>query len=440
MNKKSEAYYIYKAEQAKGVFPYFDSEEIEQIAYDLLDDQLSSEALFVLEEGLKMHPNDERITKLKVLILIHCQRIDEERMLFAPFASDGTFTTQALLFAFDVVAGKSRSALRQLLTKVRRNEIDLLDFVNVVDDMWMEIPDDAKIDYLVSAAKIPTDKAEALARIGAMLMDLHLYSDAITALDKSLDIDAYDILTWQDLARCTLELYEIDKCKEACDFGLAIDPKNPLLHFVKGYVAFAEDADYKTTIESLNVFKDYLENNVECDKSFLFSDNSELQIAITYDILGKSYFRSDEIDKAIEMFEKFSARVPNDHEALFQISMCYLDKGDLPKALEAIDKALSVKRRSTSYLALKTSILASMHCFEEAIETLDKMIKIKPTDKKFILAKAELALGIRKFDIADQAFRKLLSLKPRESTTKSLMRQYFDSIGDTEALNQLDNY
>ena len=143
MNKKSEAYYIYKAEQAKGVFPYFDSEEIEQIAYDLLDDQLSSEALFVLEEGLKMHPNDEQITKLKVLILIHCQRIDEARMLFAPFASDGTFTTQALLFAFDVVTGKSRSALRQLLTKVRRNEIDLLDFVNVVDDMWMEIPDDA---------------------------------------------------------------------------------------------------------------------------------------------------------------------------------------------------------------------------------------------------------------------------------------------------------
>lgn len=440
MNKKSEAYYIYKAEQAKGTFPYFDSDEIEQIAYDLLDDQITSEALFVLDEGLKMHPQNEQLTKLKVMILIHCKRIDEARKILAPFASDGSFPTQALHFALDVLEGRSRSALRQMLTKLRRNEIDAIDFVNLVDDMWNEIPVDAKSDYIISAAQIITDNSEALARIGAMLMDLHFYPEAITTLEKSLDIDAYDILTWQDLARCALETFDIDKCREACDFGLAIDPKTPLLHFIRGYVAYSEDADLKTAIESLLIFKEHLEDRSENDKSPYVIDNFEMLISMTYDILGKSYFHQDEIDKAIEMFEKLLARIPSDHEGLFQLAMCYLDKGDQPKALEEIDKALGLKRRSTQYLALKTSILTSMHCFDEAMKTLDKIIKIKPKDKKYILAKAELALGLRQFDIADQAFRKLLSLKPTESSAKSLMREYFDSIGDTEALNQLDNY
>lgn len=103
-----------------------------------------------------------------------------------------------------------------------------------------------------------------------------------------------------------------------------------------------------------------------------------------------------------------------------------------------VNKAIKLNPRNTAYLSLKASILASMHCFEEAMETLDRLIKIKPGSKNFVLAKAELALGTHNYDVADKEFRKLLSMKPKEQTTKTLLKEYFLSIGDTDALKEID--
>ena len=79
-----------------------------------------------------------------------------------------------------------------------------------------------------------------------------------------------------------------------------------------------------------------------------------------------------------------------------------------------------------------------MNRFEEAMEMLDKIIKIKPKAHRFVLAKAELAIGIQNVEIADQEFRKLLSMKPTDQSTIDLMREYFESIGDKDALKQIE--
>lgn len=440
MDKKSEAYHRYKSETAKGVFPYFDSDEIEQIVFDLLEDHVGYEAAYVLDEGLKMHPGDEHLTKLKILLLIHFKRVEEARQLFTPYENDGSEETQSLKIAFEIVAGRSRSTLRQLLTKVRRKQVASIYFVDMVDEMWAEIPDMVKIDYLDQATKVISDNAEALARMGAMLMDLKRFRLAIPALERALDIDAYDIYTWQDLARCAFELFDYDKCEEACDFGLAIDPENPLLHFIRGFALMSAKGDFRQALDSLLVCKKYFEGNLEHEEINIPKEEREAQVAMTYDLLGQCYSFLDKTDEAIECYEKLVAKVPDNTEVLSELSQRYLDKGDLPKALETINKAIKLKRRDTAYLSLKVSILASMHCFDEALETLDKLIKIKPSSKNFILAKAELALGIHKYEIADHEFRKLLAMKPKEATTQKMMRQYFLSIGDTDALKQMDNF
>ena len=110
----------------------------------------------------------------------------------------------------------------------------------------------------------------------------------------------------------------------------------------------------------------------------------------------------------------------------------------MPQALDVVNRAIKLKRRSTPYLALKVSILATMNRFEEAMEMLDKIIKIKPKAHRFVLAKAELAIGIQNVEIADQEFRKLLSMKPTDQSTIDLMREYFESIGDKDALKQIE--
>lgn len=439
INNKSEAFYRYRAEQARGVFPYFESDEIEQIAYDLLDDDIAIEALDVLDQGLKMHPGNESLIKIKVLILIHFKRLDEAHELFDPFVNDGTEATETLKFAFEVVHGRSRSALRGLQVKLKRKQIQSVDFVNLVDEMWTEIPDDVKIDYLESTSKLITDSSEALARIGAMFMDLKEHAKAIDSLERALDIDAYDIYTWQDLTRCAFELQDYEKCEEGCEFGIAIDPNNPLLHFVRGFILLVQKGDFNGAIESLLLCKKFFEGELQHEEIQIPEHEREAQISMTYDMLAQCYGNLDDVDNSIKCYEKLISRMPDHHEAMFDLTRQYLDKGDFPKALDTINRAIKIEKKNTSYLSIKASILASMHYFDEALDTLDKLIKIKPSSKNFVLAKAELALGTHKYDIADSEFRKLLKMKPNEASTKSLMREYFLSIGDVEALNELDN-
>ena len=130
VSKKSDAFYRYKAEQSRNVFPYFESDEIEQIVYDLLDDFNMFEAIDVINQGLKQHPNNEDLVKLKVLLLIHTLHVDEAKGLFEPYINDGTESTETLKFAFDVVDGKDLSAIRRLAARLHRKEISSIDFVN----------------------------------------------------------------------------------------------------------------------------------------------------------------------------------------------------------------------------------------------------------------------------------------------------------------------
>lgn len=228
----------------------------------MLDDFNMLEAIDVINQGLKQHPNNEDLVKLKVLLLIHTLHVDEAKSLFEPYINDGTESTETLKFAFDVVDGKDLSAIRRLAARLHRKEISSIDFVNNIDEMWKEISSFGKFRALQAATKYIDDNSEALARVGAMYMDLNEFENAIVVLERSLDIDAYDIYTWQDLARCTFELKLIDKCEEACEFGIAIDPTNPLLHFVRGFILIAEKQNYDEAIKSLEICKNSLKENL----------------------------------------------------------------------------------------------------------------------------------------------------------------------------------
>jgi len=436
---KSEAYYRYKAELSRGVFPYFEIDEVEQIVYDLLDDDLLHEALDVINQGLSQHRDDEDLTKLKILILIHLRYVEEAQALFTPYINDGTDSTATLKFAFEVVEGRDLSAIRSLGAKLHRKEIASIDFVNLIDEMWDEISSFGKFKALVAGAKYIDDNSEALARIGAMYMDLNEFERAIPVLEKALDIDAYDIYTWQDLIRCAFELRLVDKCAEACDFGIAIDPINPLFHFVRGFIMISERHDYQEAINSLEICRKFFEGEIQHEEIGIPPQELEAQFSMTYDLLAQCYASIDNVNKAGEYYEKLLVRMPDNHEVMFEYTRLLLDKGDLPKALDTINSAIKLQKRNTSYLSIKASILATMHCFDEALDTLDRLIKIKPSSKNFVLAKAELALGIKKFDVADSEFRRLLAMKPKEETTKNLMKEYFLSIGDSNAVKEIES-
>lgn len=438
MKKKSDSYNRYKAEYAKGKFPYFDTEEIEEIVNQLLNERNFSEAYHVIDEGLKLHPNNPQLLKLSDVTTI----LEKMEAVFqAPNVTsfyDEKIDKIAIHFASEVSQGRYRSALRNLISLARKNELPLLQFCLIVDMHWNEIPTRALARYLIMALSIKSDKAIAYSRLGFMFRDLEYDEYAIIAFEKSLDIDAYNINTWQELALTTFDSSNYEKSMDACDYGLAVDPQNPLLHFLRG-IMLADENQYEPALESLEICRNYFESKSD-NTSHNMLDDIGFHVSLFYNYIGKCCLMLDKVDKAIEAYGHVLDLVPNDSEALHQLTQCYLDKGDLPNALQTIDKVLKTKRRSIKDLTLKASILSTMGRYDEAFSTIDIMIRNNPKNCNSIMAKAQLALGMGKTDIADESFRKLLSLKPKDEKIKTLMRDYFESINDTDAFREIDNF
>lgn len=389
------------------------------------------------ENGVRLHPDDETLEKLLCWLYIHTQQVDKAELLFAKYEKDGSESTIKLRFCFDVIKGHPQSALSSFIQYLTDGSIKSLDWITTIDEMFDAIPREVLAPYLVQASKTIDDNAEALGRIGAMLMDCHHISQAALVLEKSLDLDAYDIFSWQDLSRCYFELNDMDKCAEACDYGLAIDPENPMLNFTSGYLHY-NNQEWEDAIQTMEVARRYAEGRLHNDNILLSEDEIQENANITYQILGHSYNCMGETEKAIECFEILLERNPNNEDAIMALSTLLLDLGDLPKTLELTDKALRLLPSSSNILSLKASVLTSMHRYDEALQILQDLHRLKPKSKNFLLAIAELANAINRHETADEAYRSLLKLHPKDKTTRDRLWEYFASIGDSEALNELE--
>ena len=420
-----------------GKSSYYDSSEIEDAVFDLLDEAKTDEACELAETGVKLHPGDETLEKLLCWIYLHTQQVDKAEQIFARYEHDGTESTVKLKFCFEVINGHPQSALSNFFQYLESKGIKSLDWVTTIDEMFDAIPHEVLIPHLEKAANLIQDNAEALGRVGAMLMDCKQFLPAVHVLEKSLDMDAYDIFSWQDLSRCYFELNDLEKCAESCDYGLAIDPENPMLNFTRGYLHYNNN-EWADAVRTMEVARRFAEGRLHNDNINLTEDEIQANTTITYHILGTSYAALGKVDEAIECFEILMERNPNNEEFLMELSTLLLDEGDLPKTLALAERGLQHSPKNTNILALKASVLTSMQRYTEALEILQQLHKIKPKSKNYLLAIAELANAIHRYETADNAFRSLLELRPKDKNTRDRLWEYFASIGDDDALRRVE--
>lgn len=434
--KKSDAYYRFCQDRANGNFSYYDSEEIEQIAFDLIDDGNMSDAQYVADMGLKQHPDDESIQKLAIWIYIHSHRVGEAERLFEKIKDDGSEATFRLKFCLMVLHGHPQQALNELTEATKTKFLSPIDWITTIDEMNEAIPLELLPKYLLEVSKLDTNTAESLARIGAKLMDCDKLDKAIVVLEKALDIDTYDIYTWQDLARCYFELGDMKRATEACDYGIAIEPENALLNFMRGYVHY-QRKEWNEAILKLEVARRFAEGKADADIWGMTEKQIQEQISVTYHMLGFSYCQTGKMEKAIECYNILKEREPSNPESFMRISSIYLASGNLNEAAYYAKQASEVEPLNTEIRAMLVSVYTTMHKFDEAVAELQAILRIKPNNKNYLLAYAELQSHLGHNTEADEAYRQILALKPKDKATRTLLKNYFASIGDEDALSQL---
>lgn len=435
-HKKTPAYYRYLQDAASQKLSYYESEEVEDAAYDLVDDGKLDEAYTLVKHGLKLHPGDENLELLMIWLLMHTQRVNEAEVLFEKYKNQDTDVVLRLKFEFEVYNGHPHQALSHFLPLLHSGKIHPADWTQTINEVFDLLNAEVLSPYLLMAMDMMPDNAEAWGQLGGLLMDLHQLQQATIALEHAIDIDAYNIYSWQDLSRCYFFLGEDEKCADACDYGLAIDPKNPILSFTRAYI-HCNKSEYKEAIPLLEISRQYAEGKLKTD--FFAGNEQEMreQANTTYQMLANCYRNNNQTDKAIECFEILFERNPKDIEAIVNLSTLYLERGDTPKAEKVLTDALLLHPKDNSLLALKVTILTTMHKFDEALEVLDRLIALKPRTYSYRLAKAHLCISIGKDEEGDKTFRELLALNPKDKQVRQMLIDYFSTIGDKEALEKL---
>lgn len=423
---------------------YYSTDDISQIVYDLLDDGDAAEAMSACQKGLDQHPGDEYLELIEAKVLIHLKRFQEAEHLLKGNPDEQSPFGIGIRFGIDAATGDKHQAFATLLQHLKDDHLLALEFVEIVDEMFDHLPHHLTAEFMkqaadyVSGRKAKPDEqdAEALGRMGALLMDCHCHREAIPVLEKALDFDAYDVYSWQDLSRCQFELQMYDACRQSCEMGLAVDPENPLFNFILGYIQ-SQNNEQAEAIEHLEIARRYAEGKLQHEVINLERQEAEQQTNFTYEMLGNCYTALGQTQKARECYEVLVNRIPSFADGYMRLASLVLEQGNLNDALGYVDDAINIEPENRSYRAFRTTVLTSLHRFDDAIAELNHLITLDPTSKTYLLAKAELCLSLKRFSDADSAYRALLELNPKDKTTRELMRAYFESIGDDEALRRV---
>lgn len=440
MIRKSDAYYRYCQEAASGKFSYYDTQEIEDIANDFLDNGELEDALDVLKLGLEQHPGDEFLEKCFIWALIHDHQVEKALLLFEKYKDDNSSMTARLQFSFDILNGNPDKAFDQFL-KALDGQMEMEEWLSVVDEMFDAIPKNIIAENLKKAFALANKhNAKDLGRLGSLIMDAGDTQTAAKVFERALDADAYDVYTWIDLTKCYFDLGNFKKCFEASELGLAVDPENPILNLL--YVLSAKEKEFDEKmhyemIEHLTYTRRYIEGRLK-SRFNLGSDAEARHFAdMTYELLATHYLAlglENEVQECISIVAK---RTPADHSMFNEIISFFLDRGDLNKTLETIEIALRFVPNDTNLHTMKVTTLLAAKRWDEAYLELKYCSHLFPDDNSMLFTRAEMAKLTGHEDDADFCYRELLARKPQNEMIRDLLRFYFRSIGDEDALNQL---
>lgn len=127
-----------------------------------------------------------------------------------------------------------------------------------------------------------------------------------------------------NIANCYYEMKQLDKAIEAISLHLAADPTN---------------ADAITRIGNIYAEQGNLEKALEY---FGKIDQSLIRNPVTFYNIGILLFNNQKTAESLGYFQKAVTVDPSFADGHYQIGLCYLNQGDMPKAKESLKKFLEI--------------------------------------------------------------------------------------------------
>lgn len=178
-------------------------------------------------------------------------------------------------------------------------------------------------DEFKTAMKLQPNDFEIIFEYGNFLYSISKNTEAERYYLEALEIEPNNVLALTFMALNKLILNQLDSAKEYITKALKINPHHEYIQFCAGRILFAR--------KEFEEAKRYLIHAVE--------QNPDIE---TQNTLALTYYELGEYEPAINIFNNLLAKKPENISLLMSIAKCYEGLKDNDKALEYLEKVVSI--------------------------------------------------------------------------------------------------
>ena len=174
-----------------------------------------------------------------------------------------------------------------------------------------------------TALKLAPNDFEIIFEYGNFLYSISKNTEAERYYQEALDLQPDNVLALTFMALNKLILNQLDASKEYIMKAVKINPHHEYIQFCAGRILFARK-EYEEA-------KHFLIHAVE--------QNPDIE---TQNTLALTYYELGEFDSAINIFNNLLVKKPDNISVLMSLAKCYEGKKDNDKALEYLDKVVTI--------------------------------------------------------------------------------------------------
>jgi len=142
-------------------------------------------------------------------------------------------------------------------------------------------------------------------------------------------------------------------------------------------------------------------------------------------------------DKALESFKALVDKYPNPEKpepgkTIAQIVRIYLDKNELPKAIQICDVQLKKDPQDLAVGMIKTIVLLKSKKEQDAKKFLADLIQQHPKEVRPLLLLARIEMGLKEFDAALNTLPKAIAIKPQNAWPYMQMASIYQRLNKPE--------
>lgn len=396
---------------------YFDAEEFDELAdyFDFLDE--TETAKNIVEDGLKIHPQNESLRLKKAKFMLYERRyelaFDYLNNNFSEYDFELYLLKIECLLQMDMYDDAGELATIILNDEDNDPEISYseLGFLYTEADYF-----DEATYYFEKSLEYNPDNIEVLTELAYVYEMKSDFESAIKISNKILDADPYFYETWVNVGKLYTLQEQFENAIDAFDFALTINESDTDVLKLKAHCLFLCDR----TEEAINIFENCVELNPD-DESLYYS-------------LSECYLSLEQYDRMIEYLEKYQQYKGETAEILAKKAFAYMQKGDAGIASELIEKGMETDPESEDlnvvageFYFLKGDLPQSEIFFLKAYTT--NMLNETILDRL-----SAINIWKNDFEKAAKYLEELIAINPYSPLKNRLALIYFE-IGDKERFN-----